>query len=56
MKAAGELGDEMPQEWRKGCIEWVTDLEGHLGMAKALLAGDGIDWSAFEEMLESEVQ
>lgn len=48
----GELGQDVPGAWRESCLDWVNDLEGHLGMAKALLAGDEIDWSRFEELLE----
>ncbi len=48
----GELGQDVPGAWRESCLDWVNDLEGHLGMAKALLDGDEIDWSRFEELLE----
>lgn len=53
VKQLGELGDDVPQAWRDGCLDWVDDLEGHLSMAKTLLKGDNIDWTAFEEMLEA---
>ncbi len=55
VKRAGELGVEnTPEAWRESCLDWVADLEGHLGMAKALLGGDDIDWAAFEELLAKE--
>jgi hypothetical protein len=57
VKNAGELGiDNVPSSWRESCLDWIEDLEGHFGMAKALLAGDDIDWTAFEEMLAKEVE
>jgi hypothetical protein len=55
VKHVGELGIEnTPENWRQSCLDWVDDLEGHLGMAKALLAGDNIDWAAFDELLAKE--
>ena len=55
VRHAGEIGiDNAPSNWRESCLDWIEDLEGHLGMARALLAGDNIDWSAFEDMLEQE--
>ena len=55
VRQTGEIGTEnTPEEWRESCLEWIEDLRGHLGMAEALLAGDSIDWTAFEDMLEKE--
>jgi hypothetical protein len=55
VKRTGEIGIEnAPDAWRESCLDWIGDLQGHLGMAKALLAGDNIDWSAFDELLEKE--
>jgi hypothetical protein len=48
-----EIGVEStPEAWRESCLDWLTDLDGHVGMAKALLAGDNVDWAAFESLLE----
>lgn len=55
VKHVGEIGaTSTPEAWRASCLDWIEDLEGHLGMARALLAGDDIDWTAFEELLAKE--
>jgi hypothetical protein len=55
VKHVGEIGaDNTPEAWRASCLDWIDDLEGHLGMARAVLTGDDIDWSAFDELLAKE--
>lgn len=55
VKHLGEIGlDNTPEGWRASCLDWIEDLEGHLGMARVLLAGDDIDWAAFDELLAKE--
>jgi transcriptional regulator with XRE-family HTH domain len=55
VKQLGEIGlDNTSESWRESCLDWIDDLTGHLGMARALLAGDDIDWTAFEDLLAKE--
>ena len=41
----------MPDRWRSPASPGRY-IDGNLGMAKALLQGDDIDWTAFEDMLK----
>lgn len=55
VKRLGEIGVEnAPENWRERCLDWIEDNEGHLGMGKALLLGDNIDWTAFNDLLSKE--
>jgi hypothetical protein len=53
LKAANRLGVEnTPDRWRESCLSWIEAIENDLGMAKALLQGDDVDWTAFDDMLK----
>ena len=55
VKNLGEIQvDNTPEAWRESCLDWLEDLGGHIGMAKTLLDGDNIDWTAFDELLSKE--
>ena len=55
VKRVGDRGAEnTPESWRHSCLDWLDDLKGHIGMAEALLAGNDIDWTEFDELLAKE--
>jgi hypothetical protein len=46
------IGDDVPDAWRTSCLDWIADLEGHLGMSKALLEGGTLSEDDLQALLK----